>query len=215
MSVIFLKKSLTYLGHKILEGGIETDNTKIKEIQERPVPKMVIEVRSFLSFTNYYYKFIYKYVQVVQPLYKLISGDNASKKNKVIEWNDDCEEALWKLKEIFSSTPILAYTDFSKPFKLYIYACTLGIGEILYQNQDGVSHVKGYASRYLCKTECKYLAHKLEFLALKWAIMEQFHEYLYGNNFVVYTDNTPLTYVLPSAKLDATDHYWVAGLANY
>ena len=35
----FLKKSLTYLGHKILDGGIETDNSKIKIIQEWPVPK--------------------------------------------------------------------------------------------------------------------------------------------------------------------------------
>ena len=28
----FFKKSLTYLGHRILEGGIETEDSKIKEI---------------------------------------------------------------------------------------------------------------------------------------------------------------------------------------
>ena len=39
--------------------------------------------------------------------------------------------------------------------------------------------------------ECKYPAHKREFLALKSAVMEQFHEYLYSNDFVVYTDNNP------------------------
>ena len=44
--------------------------------------------------------------------------------------------------------------------------------------------------------------------------MQQFHEYLYGNHFVVYTDNNPLTYVLTNAKLDATGHHWVAGLTN-
>ena len=32
----FFKKSLTYLGHKISENGIETDNSKIKVIQEWP-----------------------------------------------------------------------------------------------------------------------------------------------------------------------------------
>ena len=63
--------------------------------------------------------------------------------------------------------------------------------------------------------ECKYPAHKLEFVALKWVVMEQFHEYLYDNTFVVYTDNNQLTYVLTSAKLDATGHCWVASLANY
>ena len=56
----------------------------------------------------------------------------------------------------------------------------------------------------------------MEFLALKWAVCEKFHEYLYGSNlFEVYADNNPLTYVLSSAKLDACGQRWVAKLANY
>ena len=39
--------------------------------------------------------------------------------------------------------------------------------------------------------------------------------YLYGGEFIVYTDNNPLTYVLTSAKLDATGQRWIAALANY
>ena len=50
---------------------------------------------------------------------------------------------------------------------------------------------------------------------MKWAITEQFPEYLYGNTFNIYTDNNPLTYVLSTAKLDAMGHRWIAGLANY
>ena len=61
-----------------------------------------------------------------------------------------------------------------------------------------------------------YPIHKLEFLALKWAITDKFHDYLYGGNtFEVYTENNPLTYVLSTAKLDAYSHRWVARLANY
>ena len=40
--------------------------------------------------------------------------------------------------------------------------------------------------------------------------MDKFYDYL-----MVLTDNNPLTYVLTSAKLDATGHRWVAALANY
>ena len=72
-----------------------------------------------------------------------------------------------------------------------------------------------YASRSLNKAESHYPAHKLEFLALKWAVVEKFHEYLYGSTFNVYTDNNLLTYVLTTAKLDAASHCWVASLANY
>ena len=57
-------------------------------------------------------------------------------------------------------------------------ACTLGLGAVLFQNQDGVDWVIGYASRAISKTEYRYSANKLEFFALKWVMMEQFHEYL-------------------------------------
>ena len=53
-------------------------------------------------------------------------------------------------------------------------------------------------------------------ISLKWAICEKFHEYLYGNTpFEVYTDNSPLTYVLTTAKLNTCGQRWVAKLANY
>ena len=70
------------------------------------------------------------------------------------------------------------------------------------------------------ETEQQYHSNQEEFLALKWAITEQFHEYLtpYGKNrneFVIHTDNSPLTYIFFSAHLDAAGHRWVASLANY
>ena len=64
-------------------------------------------------------------------------------------------------------------------------------------------------------SERNYDTHMLEFLALKWLITERFHEYLYGGHFEVYTDNNPLTYILTTAKLDATGQRMVASLANY
>lgn len=85
---------------------------------------------------------------------------------------------------------------------------------MLYQFQDGKERVIAYASRSLKPSEKNYPAHKLEFLALKWAVSEKFHDYLYGGTFEVITDN-PLTYVLTTAKLDATGQRWVASLSDY
>lgn len=55
----------------------------------------------------------------------------------------------------------------------------------------------------------------MEFLALKRAITDYFHEYLYGGEFDVYTDKNPLTYILTTVKLDATGQRWMARLASY
>ena len=63
--------------------------------------------------------------------------------------------------------------------------------------------------------EPKYHSSKLEFLALKWAITEQFCEYLQYQPFTVHTDNNPLTYILTTPNLDALGHCWVAALASY
>ena len=112
--------------------------------------------------------------------------------------------------------PILEYADFTKPFKLHTDACGTGLGAVLYQTgHDSTEAVIAYASRSLSKAESHYPAHKLEFLALKWAVVKKFHEYLYGSTFNVYTDNNPFTYVLITARLDAASHCWVTSLANY
>ena len=61
----------------------------------------------------------------------------------------------------------------------------------------------------------KYHSSKLEFLALKWAVTEQFWEYLQYKEFTVRTDNNPLTYILTTPGLDALGHRWVAALAGF
>ena len=112
--------------------------------------------------------------------------------------------------------PILAYADFTQPFNLHTDACGSGLGVVLYQtHEDGTDAVIAYASRSLNKAESHYPAHKLEFLALRWAVVKKFHEYLYGSTFDVYTDNNPLTYMLTTAMLDAGSHCWLASLSNY
>ena len=110
------------------------------------------------------------------------------------------------LKELCVNAPILAFPNYKLPFILHADSSTEGLGAVLYQKQEGKLKVIAYASRSVTKTESNCPAHKLEFLALKWAICEKFHEYLYGNTpFEVYTDNNPLTYVLTTDKLDSDD----------
>ena len=121
------------------------------------------------------------------------------------DWSNECETAFLKLKEVCADTPVLAYADYTKPFKVHTDASDLGLGAVLYQDQgDRIVRPIAYASCSLSKSKAKYHSSKLEFLALKWSICKRFHEYLYGAEFEVYTDINPLMYVLSTAKLDAT-----------
>ena len=120
--------------------------------------------------------------------------------------------------ECLKSPEVIAYPDFESPFFMTCDASNDGLGAVLYQKQNGVNRVISYASRTLSDAEKNYHLHsgKLEFLALKWAITDRFSDYLkYGPSFVVYTDNNPLTYVMSTAKLNASGLRWVAELSDF
>ena len=216
----FFKEEIEYLGHVVSGKGISTNPKKIKAVSKWPTPRTVYDVRSFLGFVGYYRRFIKNFSKITKPIREVITGlENQSKraaKKTYIEWSDAADTAFEQLKAMCVSTPILAYPNYQLPFTLHTDSSTDGLGAVLYQKQDGKMRVIAYASRSVSKAEANYPAHKLEFLALKWAVCEKFHEYLYGSKpFEVFTDNNPLTYVLTSAKLDACGQRWVAKLANY
>lgn len=112
----------------------------------------------------------------------------------------------------------MGYPDYELPYILVTDASHEGLGTVLYQRRKRRLIVIAYGSRTLTPAEKNYHLHsgKLEFLALKWAITEKFRDYLYyAPSFTVSTDNNPLTYIMSTAKLNATGHRWVAELFDY
>ncbi len=155
-----------------------------------------------------------RYATLVAPLYRLTSGDPKKKKRgmrgtsgpaKPFEWSEECEKAFEVLKERLITAPVLGYPNYSLPFVLQTDASGEGLGAVLAQVQDGVEKVIAYASRGLRPPETRYPAHKLEFLALKWAVTEKLYDHLYGHTFSV----------LSTAKLDATGQRWASQLAMF
>ena len=219
----FFMTEVKYLGHVVSEQGIRTDPDKTEALKTWHVPDNIKKLRSFLGFTGYYRRFVKDYSKIVKPLNDLLVGHPTTKsakrrkkRDKVPwEWGPSQQSAFDIIIQKLTSPPVLAYADFTKPFIVTTDASVEGLGAVLYQEQGGLERVIAYASRGLRPSEKNYPAHKLEFLALKWALTDKFHDYLYGNTFEVRTDNNPLTYVTTTAKLDAMSHRWLASLSNY
>lgn len=226
----FFKKSVKYLGHVVSENGVKTDPGKITALTTWPRPTNISELKSFLGFTGYYRRFVKDYAKIAKPLNALTAGylppRGKSKNSKIFSnsdlkrpfndrWTNDCESAFKSLIEKLTTAPVLGFANSSKPYVLHTDASLHGLGAALYQEQDNELRVIAYASRGLSRCERRYPTHKLEFLALKWAVTDKFFDYLYGTEFTVMTDNNPLTYVLTSAKLDAAGHRWLAALSNF
>lgn len=207
-----LRKQVQYLGHVI-----KTDLEKISKVKDWKRPTNVKQVLRFLRFSGYYRRFIKGYATFATSLYKLASGDPKRKKRgvkgmlgpaKPFEWSVECEAAFDTLKEKLTTTPVLGYLNYSLPFVLQTDASREGLGAVLAQVQDG-------ASRGLSPPQTRYPAHKLEFLALKWAVTDEFYDHLYGHISVDCYLSGQRIYVMSTAKLDATGQHWVSQLAMF
>ena len=193
----------------------------MKSIAQCLPPATYTKVESFVGLVGHYRCFIKGFAKIAAPLYDLTSGDNKDKKSEHVDLSPEALEAFNCLKAACLQAPILAFLDFDKPFLLEMDASRRGLGALPPQKQvDGRYHPIAYTSCVMNETKQRYHSNKQEFLTLKWAVTEQFHEYLLpcGKNrdeFVVCTDNNPLTYIFSSAKLDAAGQHWVTCLASY
>nr|XP_061828743.1 uncharacterized protein LOC133614632 [Nerophis lumbriciformis] len=228
---MFFQTSVHYLGHVVSSNGVETDPSKISALMTWPVPKNLKELRSFLGFAGYYRRFVEGYSSIARLLNELTAGyppsqkktKQAVKSQHYLNPKENfggrstpaCQDSFEAIIQKLTTAPVLAFADPSKPYVLHTDACSTGLGAVLYQEHDGRKRAVAFASRGVSRSEARYSAHKLEFLALKWAVTEKFSDYLYGSTFTVVTDSNPLTYLLTSAKLDATSYRWLSSLSTY
>ena len=145
---------------------------------------------------------------IAAPLNRLLE------KNKPFKWNEECMAACEQLKTLLLQRPVVAYPDFSVPFRLYTDASNVGLGAILTQQQDGKERIIYCASRTLSRSEQSYSATKKECLAVVWGI-KNFLKYLIANHFKVYTDHYSLQWLRSMKHKSALLHRWTAQLEDY
>ena len=212
----FFRTEISYLGHKVSVARMEPGTDGLKGITEIAPPATYTQVRKFLGATGYFRCFIKGYARITKPLNDLLQGENSKLKSHPVGLPPDALAVFQELKMKCLTVPVLAFADFKKPFLLETDASIEGLGAVLSQKQDDDRyHPITYASHGLKGGELKYHSSKLEFLALKWAVTEQFREYLQYQPFLIRTDNNPLTYVMMTPNLDAVRHRWVAAMAGY
>ena len=215
------KTEINYLAHHMSKRRVLPSKKNLEAIAHCPPPDTYTKIKSFVGLIGHYRRFIKGFANIAAPLYDLTSGENKDKKSEHLDLPQEAHEAFDRLKAACLQAPILAFPNFGKPFLLEMDASGKGLGAVLSQKQsDGRYHPIAYASGIVTEMEQRYHSNKQEFLALKWAVTEQFHEYLspYGKNrneFVVQMDNNPLTYIFSSANLDVARQRWVAQLASY
>jgi len=164
--------------------------------------------------TSYYRKFIKDYAKVAKPLTNLTRGEFArvksSQSKKVpIELDEAAIKAFNDLKTILSSSEILAFPNFFKPFHLTTDASNYAIGAVLSQVDSGKDRPIAYVS------EENYATNEKKMLAKVWAL-DNLRSYFYGTGSIkIYTDHQPLTFALGNRNFNAKLKRWKSRIEQY
>ena len=153
----FLRKEITFLGHKVSEEGMKPGDNGLKGIAEMAPPANYTEIPRFLGATRFFWRFIKNYTWIAKPLNDLLEGEASKWKTQPVDLPPEAKEAFDILKMKCMTAPVLAFADFEKPFCLETDTSSLGLGAVLSQKQDnGKFHLVAYASWELKGGEGKY-----------------------------------------------------------
>jgi transposase InsO family protein len=222
------KREVSYLGRLVGRDGYKMDEKNVRAVRELANKEFqtVGEVRQLLGLLSFHRRSVQDFAPIAKPLTDLLGGVPEGKKSATgkkvlpskqkIQWEAEHQTALEKLIQLITNPPLLAYPDYTQPFFIHTDASGLGLGSILYQKQGGEIRVIAYGSRTLKPSERNYHSTKLEFLAMKWAITEQFRDILsYADHFEVFTDNNPLLFIMKLSKPNTTIQRWISELAEF
>ncbi len=167
--------SMEYLGYILSLEGLRMSKDKIKAILDWPVLWKVKDIQSFLSFANFYCRFIHEYSDIVIPLTHLTC------KGTPWKFDDKCMAAFNELKQAFTHTPILTHWVPDQQLVVETDASDYAIAAILsIYLEDGEIHPIAFLSRSLHYAELNYDTHDKELLAIFEAFKYWCH-YLEGS----------------------------------
>jgi hypothetical protein len=131
-------------------------------------------------------------------------------KGKVFKWTQDCQESFEELKKRLTTTPVLVLPDLSKKFDIYYDTSRQGLGCVLMQDGQVVSH----SSCQLKKHEENYSIHDLKLAAMVHALKIWRH-YLIGHQCEIYSDHKSLKYIFTRTNLNLWQHRWLELIKDY
>ena len=203
------REEVQFLGHLVSREGVRADPANVERVATWPTPTTKREVQQFLGFASYYRRFIKDFAGIAKPLHRL------TEEGDTFRWTDECERAFEKLRHLLTTTPLLAYPDFDRPFILDTDASAVGIGAVLSQiDNTGQERVVAYGSRVLSKAERQYCVTRRELLAVV-TFIRQFKPYLTGRRFQLRTDHGSLVWLRNFKEPEGQLARWLECLQEY
>jgi hypothetical protein len=163
------------------------DPVKAAGVADWPMPESKKDVQQFLSFTNFYWRFIKGFSDNAQPLFDLTG------KGRAWVWTESEGAAFQAIKDVVTREPVLILPDESRPYRLEADSSNFASGAVLSQvGSDEKWHPVVFYSKSLSPVQCNY---EIQMLAIIRAL-EEWRHFLEGSQHPVeiWTDHKNLEY---------------------
>ena len=188
------QSSISFFGNVYNAAGIGPDPSKVKDIDEMPVPQDRDDLQRFLGMvTNMGGGCIPNLSRLSSILRDLL------RKDVPFEWPEDHHMAFNTLTCAITTDASMAYYDVTKPITFEVDASQKGLGVALVEEKKTIA----FSSKTLRKTQSNYSNIELEMLSLVHGV-EMFHTYLYGRSFTIITDHKTLEMICNKPIASAT-----------
>ena len=156
----FHVETTEFLGYILTPNGLQMGQEKVQTIQDWPEPRKVRDIQSFLTFTNFYCRFIHGY-------YITVLLTRLTWKGTPWDFTPDCRKAFETLKMAFTTAPILSHWIPNAPLVVETDALDYALAAILLTyTEDGELHPIAFHSHTFTSPELNYNVHDKELLAI-------------------------------------------------
>ena len=141
-------------------GCVKLLRSRLETIQKLQPPTTVKGCRSFTGMVNFLSMFCPELQNLSKPIYDL------TRKGRQFLWGEEQQRAFEEIKHRLVRSPVLHLPNSTGRFHLYSGKSTFATGSTLYQIQNGILKLKGYASKRLPEAARNYSLTELEISGL-------------------------------------------------
>jgi hypothetical protein len=152
---------IEYLGVIISHNHVKMDPVKVAGVAAWPAPENKKDMQQFLSFTNFYWRFIWAFSDITQPLFDL------TKKGVAWIWTAVSAAVFQALKDAVTAERVLVLLDESRLYWLEADSSDRATGAVLLQQGiDGRWRPIAFYSKSLNDIQRNYVIHDKEMLVM-------------------------------------------------
>jgi hypothetical protein len=129
---------ISFVGFIVMPEGVEMEPDRVCTIAEWPEPASHRDIQVFLSFANFYRRFISSFSRLAKPMTDMLKGGRNGRFSGPFLPIPAMKQSFAELRANFMKASVLAHFDLARPIHLETDASGFAIAGIILQQQDKV-----------------------------------------------------------------------------